>query len=116
MGERLSYVIDVPADAGARPIPPMMLISLVENAVKHGIDPLADGGRIEVSAEATPDRTRVVVRDTGIGLSGHTGLGIGLANIRERLATLHGADACLDLAENVPRGVVAAIEWPTARA
>ena len=116
MGDRLQFdialPIDITADLLARPMPPMMLISLVENAVKHGIDPLPEGGRIVVTAAATTHGTRVGVADTGRGLSEFRGMGIGLGNIRERLATLHGPAARLDLHENVPQGVVATIEWP----
>jgi sensor histidine kinase YesM len=115
MGDRLAFSIDVPAMLSTQPMPPMMLISLVENAVKHGIDPLASGGRIDVSAQADTTVLRVVVADTGAGLSEHAGMGIGLSNIRERLATLHGAGARLDLHENEPRGVVAELSWPMER-
>ena len=94
----------------------MMLISLVENAVRHGIDPLAGGGRVDVAASSSPsaDAIRVTVTDSGVGLSAHAGIGIGLANIRERLAALFGAAARLDLHENTPRGVVAIVTWPVA--
>ncbi len=114
MGERLAFAIDVPAALATRPMPPMMLISLVENAVRHGIDPLAAGGRIDVVARESGGVVRVDVRDTGAGLSEHAGFGIGLANIRERLATLYGAAGRLTMHENAPRGVVASIEWPVA--
>jgi sensor histidine kinase YesM len=114
MGDRLAFTIDIPATLSSEPMLPMMLISLVENAVKHGIDPLAAGGRIDITATSVDGVNRVVVADTGAGLSEHTGIGIGLGNIRERLATLYGSTARLDLYENEPRGVVAAIEWPSA--
>ena len=116
MGERLQFVIDLPPDLTGRPMPPMMLISLVENAIKHGIDPQPAGGTIRVSAQTTTHGVRVTVADTGRGLSELEGMGIGLANIRERLATLFGPAARLDLHENNPRGVVATIEWPDAAA
>ena len=112
MGDRLAFTIDIPATLLALPVPPMMLISLVENAVKHGIDPLASGGTIAVSATIDASTLRVTVADTGAGLSEHVGIGIGLGNIRERLETLFGSDARLDLHENVPRGVVATIALP----
>ena len=112
MGDRLDYAIDLPEALRAEAMPPMMLISLVENAVRHGIDPLPGGGRIAVRAEAHEESLRVSVADTGGGLSEHAGIGIGLGNIRERLATLYGRSARLDLHENAPRGVVASIVWP----
>ncbi len=114
MGDRLQFDIDVPDALLADAMPPMMLISLVENAVKHGIDPLPEGGRIRVTAIGTPIGMRVSVIDTGAGLSEHMGIGIGLGNIRERLATLHGHAARLDLTENAPHGVSASIEVPAA--
>ena len=112
MGERLRFSIAVPPDLAGRSMPPMMLISLVENAIRHGIDPQPTGGAIVVSAEALPRSLRVTVADTGRGLSELEGLGIGLSNIRERLATLYGPAARLDLHENQPHGVVATIAWP----
>ena len=112
MGDRLTFVIDIPDALLSRGMAPMMLISLVENAVKHGIDPLPAGGRIDVAATATASGTRVTVADTGAGLSEHVGIGIGLGNIRERLATLYGQSAPLQLHENTPRGLIASIEWP----
>ena len=112
MGDRLRFDIEAPDALLANAMPPMMLISLVENAVKHGIDPLPEGGRIRITAADTPVGMRVSVADTGAGLSEHVGIGIGLSNIRERLVTLHGNAARLDLTENAPRGVSASIEIP----
>jgi len=112
MGDRLAFDIAIPDGLRGRAMPPMMLISLVENAVMHGIDPLAAGGRIDVVASADGPVTRIAVADTGIGLSEHAGIGIGLGNIRERLTTLFGNAARLELRENEPAGVVATIEWP----
>lgn len=112
MGERLQFAIDVPDALLGAAMPPMMLISLVENAVKHGIDPLPEGGAIRITATSTPVGMRVSVADTGAGLSEHLGIGIGLGNIRERLATLYGHAARLDLTENPPHGVCASIELP----
>ncbi|MGI9025352.1 MAG: sensor histidine kinase, partial [Burkholderiaceae bacterium] len=114
MSDRLRFDIEVPDALLSVAMPPMMLISLVENAVKHGIDPLPEGGHIRVTAASTPIGMRVSVIDTGAGLSEHMGIGIGLGNIRERLATLYGSAARLDLTENPPRGVSAAIEIPAA--
>jgi len=114
MSDRLRYDIDLPDALLPEVMPPMMLISLVENAVKHAIDPLPEGGHIRVTATRTPIGMRVSVIDNGAGLSEHIGIGIGLSNIRERLATLYGNAARLDLIENVPRGVSASIEVPAA--
>ncbi len=112
MGARLEFAIDVPDPLRERPFPPMMLISLVENAVKHGVDPCCECGRIEIRAREDTGRLRVSVGDTGEGIGGTAGGGVGLANIRERLKALYGSAAQLVLEENRPRGVVASIEVP----
>jgi len=112
MGSRLRFAIDVPAELRVRPFPPMMLISLVENAIKHGVDPCCDCGSITIRAREEEGRLRVSVADTGEGVSPKKGGGVGLSNIRERLKTLYGAGAMLVLEENAPRGIVASIEVP----
>jgi sensor histidine kinase YesM len=110
MGQRLQFRVEVPAELRAALFPPMMLLTLVENALKHGIDPLQQGGEIRVRAEtAADDVLDVSVADTGQGLSHSAGMGIGLQNIRERLLALHGNNAKLVMEENAPRGVVARI-------
>ena len=112
MGSRLDYVIDVPEPLKGRPFPPMMLISLVENAVKHGVDPCCDCGTITIHADDREGRLKVSVADTGEGVKPSKGGGVGLANIRERLKALYGPSARLVLEENAPHGVVASIEVP----
>jgi len=114
MGSRLDYVVDVPDGLRSRPFPPMMLITLVENAVIHGVDPCCECGTITIRATEAAGRLRLAVADTGEGISPKKGTGVGLANIRERLKALYGPGARLVLEENVPRGVVAAIELDTA--
>ena len=92
-----------------------MLITLVENAIKHGIEPLPAGGRIDVrAAQDAGGRLVLSVADTGTGVygGGVKGQGIGLANIRERLALLFDGRASLELEGNVPRGFVARIVLP----
>jgi LytS/YehU family sensor histidine kinase len=89
-----------------------MLITLVENAITHGIDPCCDAGVVTLRAEAKEGKLVVSVADTGQGMLPKSGGGVGLVNIRERLATLFGKDARLRLVENQPRGVVANIELP----
>jgi hypothetical protein len=119
MGERLQFVISAPTDVLAKSFPPMMLPSLVENAIKHGLEPLREGGRIDVLVEQTNQpsggRILVQVKDTGKGLSGapiQAGGGIGLANIRERLAAIYAGQARFGIESNTPRGVVASIDLP----
>ncbi len=110
MGTRLSFTVDVPDALRCRIFPPMMLISLVENAIKHGVDPCCDAGTIHIRATDAGGKLVVSVSDTGEGILPKKGTGVGLSNIRERLKTLHGSAARLVLAENSPRGVVASIE------
>ena len=114
MGKRLTYSIDLPADLGSAAFPPMMLMTLVENAIKHGIDPLQEGGHIQISASKTDASLIVTVADSGAGVTNMSGTGVGLSNIRERLAALFGGTASLSIDENVPRGVVAQISLPLA--
>jgi LytS/YehU family sensor histidine kinase len=88
----------------------MMLITLVENAVIHGVDPCCEAGTITIRAREEGGRLRLSVADTGAGISPKKGTGVGLTNIRERLKALYGTGARLVIEENVPRGVVATIE------
>jgi Histidine kinase len=120
MGVRLDFAIQVPDELNGVPFPPLMLPSLVENAVKHGLEPVREGGRIDVIAEKVGERFRIIVKDTGRGLAANgttsanaeTGGGVGLANIRERLLALYGETAKLSLESNEPKGVIATIEIP----
>jgi len=114
MGKRLRFQVDVPDSVRTLVFPPMMLLTLIENALKHGIDPLQQGGEIKVSAEVVDGLLQVSVADTGQGLLQSNGMGVGLENIRERLRTLYGKSAKLCLEENSPRGVVARITVPYA--
>jgi len=113
MPDRLAYSIDLPDGlAGAR-FPAMALLTLVENAVRHGIDPSEQGGRIDVRLQEQPDgRLQASVTDTGIGLRETARPGTGLANLRERLAAFYGDAARLVLDERPGGGVVASIEVP----
>jgi hypothetical protein len=113
MGSRLSTHIDV-ADS-LRPVefPAMMLQTLVENAIKHGLEPKSGGGNIWLMARVTDNQLAVTVADDGLGLNTlNKGTGIGLNNIRERLKLSYGADANLNLVSNFPSGVAATITLP----
>jgi len=114
MGERLDFAIDAPAALLSARVPPMMLATLVENAIKHGIGPLAEGGSIRVNAESAPGVLILTVADSGRGFRAESGTGVGLANVRARLAALYGERAVLELKANTPRGVVASITLPVA--
>jgi len=115
MPDRLQFTLDI--DPAALPLhcPPMTLLTLVENAVRHGIDPSEEGGRIHIRADHEAGRCRLRVTDTGVGLqAGNGGLGTGLAALRERLNLLHGGDATLVLREVHPHGVSVEIDFPAA--
>ena len=112
MGQRLQVHIDVPHALGGRVVPPMMLLTLIENALKHGLGPLPEGGAITVGAAEADGRLVLRVADTGRGLVTGSGGGTGLANIRARLKAMYGAAAGLSLRLNEPRGVVAEIDLP----
>ena len=112
MGKRLAFDIDVPQELMELPFPPLMLPSLVENAIKHGLEPQREGGKVTIGASCVDGILRVVVADTGRGFGESVGSGVGLANIRERLAALYGDLGKLTLEANQPQGVVATIEVP----
>lgn len=112
MGERLSYEIELPADLRTVPVPAMMLLTLVENALKHGVSPAVAGGRIRVTANREAEGLMMTVSDSGCGLSHRLGHGAGLANIRQRLLLLHGERAVLSLRAALPCGVVASVLVP----
>jgi signal transduction histidine kinase len=112
MGARLQVHVDVPAGLGTRVVPPMMLLTLIENALKHGLAPLPEGGAINVRAVEEGGRLLLRVIDTGRGLVPGSGGGTGLANIRARLKAMYGAGAALSLRLNEPRGVVAELDLP----
>jgi two-component sensor histidine kinase len=111
-------VMHMQADDAARVLfcPPMTLLTLVENAVRHGIDPSEEGGRIEVRVRLQDGRCRADVIDTGVGL-GRTadGLGTGLTNLRERLQLAFGGDAKLNVVAIEPHGVRAELDFPAQR-
>src|SRR5579862_1248247 len=112
MGKRLSFEIDVPQELMDAPFPPLMLPSLVENAIKHGLEPLREGGTVRIAVSAEGDTLRLRVSDTGRGFGDSLGTGVGLTNIRERLAALYGDKGKLTLEASEPHGVVATIEVP----
>ncbi|UTH74682.1 sensor histidine kinase [Chromobacterium sp. IIBBL 290-4] len=112
MEERLQVRLLVPASLQNARFPVMMLQTLVENAIKHGLEPKAEGGAIEVDAKVLDGKLRVAVRDDGVGFPEQPGQGMGLANIRERLAMLYGAEAELSLEAPETGGTLAVIALP----
>lgn len=117
MPDRLQFALYLDPDALALQCPPMTLLTLVENAVKHGIDPSEEGGRIDVRVQRHGERCTVRVIDTGIGLQETTsGLGTGLSTLRERLELAFGDAAQLRLYGCAPRGVCAELDLPAREA
>jgi hypothetical protein len=114
MGRRLAIEIQIPDSLLDAPVPPMMLLTLTENAIKHGLNPLPEGGAIQIIARVESGQLRVRVIDSGQGFMQSSGGGTGLANIRARLAALYGPAARLNIGLNEPRGVTATIELPYA--
>ncbi len=112
MGKRLNVRLDIPQELAALPFPPLALSTLTENAIKHGLNPLPEGGAIEITARAEDGRLKVSVADTGAGLQRNSGTGAGLANLRARLAALYGDSGNLAFEANVPRGIRATIVVP----
>ncbi|MDH4191822.1 MAG: histidine kinase [Betaproteobacteria bacterium] len=112
MGARLQTSIEIPAALMGERVPPLMLATLVENAIKHGVAPSASGGSIRVCATQEADALVLSVSDTGQGFIAASGSGVGLANVRSRLAALYGTAATFQLEANRPQGVVATIRLP----
>jgi len=117
MGSYLAFSVDIPANMRDHAFPPMMLLTLAENAIKHGLAPSPEAGSIEIRARHRDGNLVVTVADTGVGfgVAQTGGTGIGLANTRARLSALYGVDAELALTTNEPRGVIATIRVPLAR-
>ena len=118
MGERLRTRLDLPDELAALAVPPLLLQPLVENAIRHGLEPAVAGGRIEIGAARDGDTLELRVRDTGVGLRAPAGDGtrFGLQQVRERLATLYGERASLSLqaAGDAEGGTLATVRLPIA--
>jgi sensor histidine kinase YesM len=115
IGGRMSFVIDVPTELKAHPFPPNLLISLVENAIKHGIEPAAAGGTVTLTARRDGESVVVSVSDTGNGITADpasVGQGVGLSNVRERLAALYGSRGRFTLESLMPHGTRATLALP----
>lgn len=116
MGARLEVEIDVAPALREHRIPPLSLATLVENAIKHGLSDLPEGGKLSIRGWIERDQLMVRVEDTGAGLRGSGGSGTGLANLRTRLRGLYGEAGALVLTPNKPRGLAATLRIPTSRA
>jgi len=117
MPDRLKFEIQTEEGMADLQCPPMTLLTLVENAVRHGIDPSELGGSIEIAVRLQAGRCTLRVTDTGVGLQPMSrGLGTGLAALRERLQLTFGGDAQLSLSEIVPHGVRVELSFPARKA
>lgn len=122
MGSRLSSTLQVSDDAAEAKLPPLLLQTILENAIQHGVEPNLQPSEIRVSAHRyvnLENKARIIIRvvDTGVGFgqANSGGSGMGLANIRERLATAFGGRATFTMSANTPHGVVAEIDLPDKR-
>jgi hypothetical protein len=112
MEERLQPVVNVPEGLKSAVFPSMMLQTLVENAIKHGLEPRAEGGRLEIGAEIVDGQLAVHVLDTGVGFMPKGEGGVGLANVRERLKALYSDRAELIISVPPAGGTCATIKVP----
>ena len=110
MGDRLSYKINLPQNLKAISFPPMLIQPLVENAIKHGLEPRIEGGEIRIFGELNDGLLRLEVADTGGGFGENAESGLGLSSIKERLRSLYGNKGRLIIEPIEPHGLKAIIE------
>ena len=112
MGARLTFALDLPDDLRQIKVPPMLLQPLVENAVRHGVEPKVGGGSISICARPTTNGLEIEVIDDGQGLTDQAGGGTGLSNVHARLNALFGSRADLKLKSNTTGGTSATLTLP----
>jgi LytS/YehU family sensor histidine kinase len=118
MGGRLSFELRLPAELAQHPVPALLLQSLVENSIQHGLEPKVEGGSVIVSAQHDGADLVLEVADTGVGPDGapgapaSTGTGFGIAHVRERLATMYGAAARVDFSARPEGGARVTLRFP----
>ena len=117
MGPRLHFALDLPEALARHPLPPLLLQPLVENAIRHGLEPKVAGGSVSVTARSVEGGLVLEVMDTGAGFHATpTGQGFGVAQVRERLATAHPGRSHLDLRSTPDTGTTARVHLPLVRA
>jgi signal transduction histidine kinase len=112
MGPRLQFELALPEPLAAREVPPMLLQPLVENAIKHGLEPKVEGGKVRVSASEASGRLVLEVADNGLGQPASGGAGVGLANLRERLAAAFAGAATVQAGANPAGGYTVTLTLP----
>ncbi len=112
MGKRLQFHFKVDKQANDYSIPPMLIQPLVENSIKHGLEPMVNGGELSVEVVLLENKMCIKVIDNGCGFNNCCSPGIGLSNIKERLQIMYGRSAQLLLEENDPQGVTAIVDIP----
>jgi sensor histidine kinase YesM len=112
MGERLRYEVDVPPDLHTFPVAPMLLQPVVENAIRHGLEPKIDGGKVRFSARRDGTDVVIEIADSGVGFAPTTRGGVGLTNLRDRLRLIYGDRASLTVGENGGGGAAVALRVP----
>ncbi|RZI94206.1 MAG: sensor histidine kinase, partial [Rubrivivax sp.] len=118
MGDRLTYTLDLPPELRNLPVPPLLLQPLVENAIKHGLEPCEECGGIRVRASLAGGGLQLEVADSGVGMGAEaaeavrSGGGFGLVHVRERLATAYGGRARFDMTQAQPHGTRIVLQLP----
>lgn len=114
MGSRLHYTLDLPDELADQSMPPLLLQPMVENAIRHGLEPKLEGGSITVRARRAAGRMTLEVIDTGVGLSKNAERldGFGLMHVRERLAATYGNKGAVELVTGNDHGTVAKVTFP----
>jgi Histidine kinase len=112
LAQRLEFTLSLPPEFAAVEVPGMLLLTLVENAVKHGIEPSLRGGTIDVRVRQLGTELQVQVQDTGVGLGNEPVIGVGIANVRERLRLAFGPNADCSLANMEPHGALVTVNLP----
>jgi sensor histidine kinase YesM len=112
MGERLRYSIDVPPELDSFTLPPMLLQPVIENAIRHGLEPKMDGGMVTMRARRKGPQVIVEIEDNGVGFAATTRGGVGLSNLRERLRLLYGDRAALEVGDVAGGGAIVRVKLP----
>ena len=112
MGPRMVYTLDLPQELASHPLPALLLQPLVENSIRHGLEPSVSGGEIRIEARCEGDVLTVTVQDNGVGCNTAADAGFGLRQVRERLATAYGARGRLDFASEPGQGTTARVVLP----